>query len=228
MVLTKLKPNEKRGSILLIFLRIHLGLLILKFIFEVYRYSLWAKIYKGIPITQESLIIVELICFFSSAILILLFITCVVLFIAWLYRAYENYIRFQFQPPRFSLYWTALAWFVPFINLRLPYLLMSEVIESYEAILIQRDFIRYKPSRHIIKSWWWITIVGAFLALAFIFSEGLLGYFFLVIAHAFLILSGILVVKMISDIKMMEKGLTELKDVTVDYGDDPTLLDNEL
>jgi len=150
------------------------------------------------------LITVELIFFFSSAILILLFVACIVLFIAWFYRAYVNYIRFQFQPPRFSLYWTGLSWFVPFVNLRLPYLLMSDLFDSYESILIQRDFIRYQPSRHIVKIWWWITLIGAFLALVFIFSEGLLGYFFLVIAHAFLILSGILVVKLISDLILME------------------------
>lgn len=227
MALIKLKPNEKRGSILLVFLRINLVLLILKFIFEVYRYSMWSKIYNGVPITHDSYVLVELIAFFTSALLILLFIACVVLFISWLYRSYENYALYQSQPSKFRLYWTALSWFVPIINLRLPYLILSELIESYEAILMKHEYIRYKPSRHIIKSWWWITLVGAFIAFGFIFSDRLLGHFFLVIAHAFLILSGILAVKIVSDTVMMEKGITDLKGVTVNYGGDSNLLDEE-
>jgi hypothetical protein len=61
---------------------------------------------------------------------LLMFIVCIVLFILWFRRAYNNLNIHGKAYTKYAEGWAAGAWFVPFLNLGRPYLIMQEIWEK--------------------------------------------------------------------------------------------------
>lgn len=89
-------------------------------------------------------------------------------FLSWFHRAYTNLVRMNLS----TNYRTRLAiwsFFIPVINLYMPYKIMCEIWVKTNALVLEGDVNRQKECmKHFI--WWWI------LWLASIFAAGLYFY----------------------------------------------------
>jgi predicted nucleic acid-binding Zn ribbon protein len=84
-------------------------------------------------------------------------ILCIVLFILWFRRAYNNLNRSGRTATQFDEGWAAGSWFVPFLNLGRPYQIMKEIWEKTQ--LATTNLLTYRKSD--IVGWWWaIWILG--------------------------------------------------------------------
>lgn len=83
---------------------------------------------------------------------IVVYIVCMVLFILWFRRAYNN-LNLSFKAnTKYAEGWAAGAWFVPFINLVRPYFIMQEIwVKTQEAT---HNLITHKNGK--IIGWWWV------------------------------------------------------------------------
>ncbi|MFN0082311.1 MAG: DUF4328 domain-containing protein [Ferruginibacter sp.] len=86
-----------------------------------------------------------------------LYIVCIVLFIMWFRRAYNNLNLSERARTKYSDGWAAGAWFVPFLNLGRPFLMMQEIWEKTQEAT--HNLINYKSGK-IIGWWWGIWIVN--------------------------------------------------------------------
>lgn len=87
-------------------------------------------------------------------------IAVAVLFIIWFYRAYKNLVPLGAPAPRRSPGWTIGAWFVPFLDLVLPKLMLNEVWRGSEPEPGGDPAKVAIPAFHHL---WWAAWVVAFL-----------------------------------------------------------------
>ena len=86
-----------------------------------------------------------------------MFIVCIVLFILWFRRAYNNLNLSGRTITKFDEGWAAGAWFVPFLNLGRPYQIMKEIWEKTQQATT--NLLTYRKSD--IVGWWWaVWIIG--------------------------------------------------------------------
>jgi hypothetical protein len=78
-----------------------------------------------------------------------------VVFVVWLYRIYRQAGAVTAYPFRWPSGWTVGCWFVPFLNLYLPYRLTADVARSVALAM-----------RAIVGTWWGLFLVGGPLTLA--------------------------------------------------------------
>ena len=81
-----------------------------------------------------------------------IYIVCIVLFIMWFRRAYNNLNLSERVYTKYPEGWAAGAWFVPFLNLARPYFIMKEIWEKTQEAT--HNLISFKPSK--IVGWWWV------------------------------------------------------------------------
>ncbi len=80
------------------------------------------------------------------------YIACIVFFILWFRRAYNNLNLSNKAYTKYAEGWAAGAWFVPFINLARPYFIMQEIwVKTQEAT---HNLITHKNGK--IIGWWWV------------------------------------------------------------------------
>ncbi len=80
-----------------------------------------------------------------------IYFVCIVLFIMWFRRAYNNLNLSERATTKYAEGWAAGGWFVPFLNLGRPYLIMQEIWEKTQEAT--HNLISYKSSK--IIGWWW-------------------------------------------------------------------------
>jgi hypothetical protein len=82
-------------------------------------------------------------------------IACVVCFISWLHRAYENMRALSPPHPRFGSGWAIGGWFVPFLNLVRPKQIINDVYNSGRPS---------DPPPAWLGLWWAAFIISGFLS----------------------------------------------------------------
>lgn len=80
-----------------------------------------------------------------------IYIVCIVLFIMWFRRAYNNLNLSGRENTKYAEGWASGAWFVPFLNLGRPYLIMLEIWEKTQRAT--ENLISTKSGK--IIGWWW-------------------------------------------------------------------------
>jgi len=89
----------------------------------------------------------------------LFYIGVTVVFIQWFRRAYYNLHTIS-KDLSFSEGWAAGAWFVPFMNLGRPFVIMKEMMFVAESLLIKANYVTEKDARRrSVGIWWTLWIV---------------------------------------------------------------------
>ncbi len=205
-------PNASRIQALQVALRISLIFYGLKFVFELFRYSIWTKVSKGIPISSRQLGVVELIEENTLKFQIILFVICGILFMSWMHRSYNNLA--QFQRLKASPIVSIIGWMVPMFSFIGPFLIYSEIVGGLEEHLAKQNYIRRDSRRFSIKNWWWITWIIAQVVILFSFGYTRTELFYAAVATLLFLISNFLILSSLNDTKMLEQGIGRLKNVT--------------
>ncbi len=153
-----LPDNAQRAKNILIAFYIMLACEV-AFMFSTFlQYNLLLRIKKGDYLQSEAEandIRHQIIAYSNVAI----YIVCIVLFILWFRRAYNNLNLSGRENTRYAEGWASGAWFVPFLNLGRPYLIMLEIWDKTQRAT--ENLIITKGGK-IIGWWWALWIINNF------------------------------------------------------------------
>lgn len=196
------------------------------------QYNLLQKILKGNYTAEEASandLRQQIIAFFNGAI----YIVCIVLFIMWFRRAYNNLSLSGREYTKYGEGWAAGAWFVPFLNLGRPYLIMQEIWDKTQRAT--ENLITIKGNK--IIGWWWVLWlifnVGSYITLKLLSIgeiDGLLKSTIAAIIFNFIEMAAlILLIIIIKNVAVFEKNLQHslLNEVDVDGEDKLNFIVNE-
>jgi len=221
-----IQPNESRINAVLVILRISLVFYILKFVFELFRNSLWAKIRKGELISPNQRDWIELFEVISIAVQLTLFTLVIIFLTRWLYRSYKN--LGQFRKLRNGEYMPVVSWFVPIYNWVGPFLIYTEIVLGYEDILVKNNFLRQNLRRVYLKNWWWFSFVIAQILWFISFGHDQYNFFSNALGTGFFLVANLLLLASLADVKIMENGIAEMKDVHYQQDDASDILDTDI
>ncbi|GEM_PF-4380172 len=96
-----------------------------------------------------------------------------VFFILWLYRAYSN-LQKRSEEELYAKNWIIFAWFIPLVNLFLPYRLMKNLFSTTELLLKNDSVDQRIKTKKILLDWqilFVFTIVFGWLFFVFQFMK---------------------------------------------------------
>ncbi|WP_029905391.1 DUF4328 domain-containing protein [Prevotella sp. 10(H)] len=176
----KLRPNEQRGRYAIATMWLILGLNIFILLFNISIFIV-NKIISENGYASESTYYLYKINFFISRFTTLLYltviITSIITFIKWFRRAYYN-LGILTNECAYDDSWATKGWFIPIMNLYIPYRIMMELYEKTDKYLWEKHIMcehqqeyedKLKPG---LVKWWW--------TLYLIVSIGVYGFQFIV------------------------------------------------
>ncbi|HLG02454.1 MAG TPA: DUF4328 domain-containing protein [Bacteroidia bacterium] len=131
-----------------------------------------------------------------------------VFYVLWMLRAYANLHRAGIAL-EYAEGWVVGAWFIPIMNLFVPYTIARETWMKTEAAFREEDFEGQKPSA---VSNWWTTYIIAVIAsvISWVFSRNSfieVGFFFSFLTFLFLIFSAIAGARMVKKFGRIEEEM---------------------
>lgn len=131
-------------------------------IFNTYKLDFLHKVKIGEDFNQMDAELIDHIDQLLGVTLIGLYISYMILFIMWFRRAYFN-LHQKFDYLQLSEGWAAGAWFVPFLNLFRPYVIMKEMVEESANYLRKVGVDVGSKAKNILIPWWTFTVISMIL-----------------------------------------------------------------
>lgn len=93
-----------------------------------------------------------------NTVTILSYLGCGVAFSVWTYRMYANQARLEISHTEVTPFAAAIGYFIPFVNLYLPYKYLTEIWENLQFV-ISKHHGQYNETR-LIGFWWLIFVIS--------------------------------------------------------------------
>ena len=221
----ELRPNDQRAKIAIAMIWVLWASTAFIIFYNAIIFPLSYRVFSDWDINQIfqiHLIISKILSTLYIIINLSLFIT----FIRWFKRAYSN-LNTITNNTFYGESWAIKCWFIPFMNLYIPFLMMKELYEKTDNYLFERqlliDSTEEYTDRLNLKSvnWWWAFIVLFSLVSIFLFliSRYAMKYYFMIgfvgifsfIKLITLAISGIFTIKIIKNYSKAEEILFQLE-----------------
>lgn len=165
--MNNLKPNNKRGKNAIFLIWIILGSFLVTLVLA-FTSGILSSISSSY--TEENSVVLTLIhiadraIIFTDYLIIVLFIISIVTFILWFRRAYYN-LRLFSGTTELGNGWAAGVWFVPIMNLVVPYQMMKEMYIKTDRYLLIENTEEYQNKRLKVTTvnWWWSLWIGTMI-----------------------------------------------------------------
>jgi hypothetical protein len=154
-----IKDNSLRSKTIYYIMLATVFLNMIYFFSNFLQYQLLEKSLAGESITQEAATMNNLRQQIFAIVILALLVVNIIFLILWFRRAYNNLHLIGAPALRFSEGWAAGAWFVPFLNLGRPYVIMKEICENtvYYVRKINPEFASSSPEK--LLGWWWALYI---------------------------------------------------------------------
>jgi hypothetical protein len=164
MFLKRLNSNQQRSGAAIIVLRVAIAMEILMLFFCVFKLKYVLSIIDEQDFSPEKFLIFTIIDAVVSLTYLIVFIACIVRFIRWFRRAYNN-LHLIYSDLKYSEGWAAASWFVPVLFFYRPYIIMKELFYKTREFLENNNMqISQKSERIELNIWWFlwvlITVIG--------------------------------------------------------------------
>ncbi|CAN5752636.1 hypothetical protein BH11BAC7_BH11BAC7_26910 [soil metagenome] len=204
--LNPISPNEERSKTLILFFRIYLILLAFCAFVE---FVTAASFSGSLDLLDTTKIILGVTII--SVIRLIAYLTLAIIFIMWMRRAYNNLHKAGYPNLRHKEGWASGAWFVPFVNLGRPVIIMREIWNATQHTFRRQGVTFEKTEDNITGSWWTLfllsnfaTQIGSYLLRD---REYEAGYTMAAIGTIAYILCGFIAINMIKRISHMETDM---------------------
>ncbi|SCY67303.1 DUF4328 domain-containing protein [Flavobacterium caeni] len=149
-----LKPNQQRAQLTIVLLWIVLALYALLAISSYFEYRLLQSWQDGATVSMEAAEANDARQQLLVIVMVIAYIATIVAFISWFRRAYYN-LHQRVSGLSQTEGWAAGAWFVPFVNLYMPYQIMKELYtETFEIMGSKKgEYPEHFTASYV--GWWW-------------------------------------------------------------------------
>ncbi|MFV0420478.1 MAG: DUF4328 domain-containing protein [Dysgonomonas sp.] len=162
----QLRPNEQRAKAAIDLIWIVMSINIIILILSVAEVFFLMQDANGQEVSQTAVDICNTLLGIADWFIFIAFVLSAITFIRWFRRAYYN-LHTIAGKTEYSAGWAAGSWFIPFVNLYIPYSIMKELYEKTDQYLAVHDNIGYSADRLRTDyvGWWWAlciicTIIG--------------------------------------------------------------------
>lgn len=155
----ELRPNAQRGNYALAMIWAVLSLSVIILISEILQITFYS--------TDSSSEVVDWLIVATglpSLLYIIALIASAVTFIMWFRRAYYN-LRIKTGRTEYTDGWAAGGWFVPFLNLYIPYKIMKELFVKTDQYLYNECEQPYttRLNKSYVTGWWALWLISGFV-----------------------------------------------------------------
>jgi hypothetical protein len=157
---SKIKSNKQRAERAMLWVEIVLFLdILLWFVYLLYVFI------NGGQVPKNNINVYDTYDIIASIIYSTPFIISVITFIMWFFRAYAN-LHQKVERLLYTEGWAVGSWFIPIINLYIPYNIMKELYSKTRNIIADdknlSEQFKFKES---VIGWWWLLWVISFVLL---------------------------------------------------------------
>lgn len=155
-----LRPNDERARYAITMIWIVMILELFSILSGYLQYELLMAVADGRPLNMEEAESNDLREQTVSILYLIAFILSGIAFLNWFRRAYYN-LHQKVNHLQFAENNAVWAWFIPFVNLGRPYMIMKELFTE-TRILLTRHGVSFKDSvtSSTLSSWWVLWIVN--------------------------------------------------------------------
>lgn len=155
----ELRPNSQRAKKAIALIWVVMITCVITLILEIIQLLVSYEIIPEEYISENTSFIIASIAGYTAILTFLALITSAITFIQWFRRAYYN-LEKKMNKLEYSNGWAAGAWFIPIINLFVPYRIMKELYIKTDQYLLLNSKEPYteRLKTDYVKGWWTIWI----------------------------------------------------------------------
>ena len=154
----KLRFNEQRGKIAVLVVWIMLSVDVLMGLSNYFQYRMILGWENGEMYSMEAAQANDSRQIWIAVLMVIIFVVHFVTFIMWFRRAYFN-LHLRVRNLEHSEGWAAGSWFVPFVNLYMPYQIMRELYLETYALLGGKKGQYPENYTTAYVGWWWSLVI---------------------------------------------------------------------
>lgn len=156
----QLRPNEQRARAAIDLIWIVMSINIIILILNVGEVFFLMQDANGQEVPQTAVEICGTLLGIADWLVFVASVVSIITFIRWFRRAYYN-LHTITGKTEYSDGWAAGSWFIPFVNLYIPYNIMSELYVKTDQYLFAQNNIGYSTSRLRTDyiGWWWALFI---------------------------------------------------------------------
>lgn len=148
----------KRSKVLLAFFIIYIVSTVLSIFAELYEIGMYNKILREGFISESEELLKDIFVLLTVLFQFLVIIVTYVLFCMWIHRAYRNVKVLHNDKLLYSPGWAVGWYFIPIVNLVLPFLVMREIWKGSSPHGVIGDKLAWKKERgSALLVFWWIS-----------------------------------------------------------------------
>ncbi len=159
------RPNDRRAKWAIVSLYVALAGCVLFALVNVINFYILFKNHSDTPVLLEEWNTLLIAYSVGTILYAITYLICVIFFILWFVRAYQNIqihlpnSRFRYKP------WVAVvSWFIPIWNLFGPYQIATDLFDRTERYLVSEDAMDLTPKYDLVKgTWWGLWIISAII-----------------------------------------------------------------
>jgi hypothetical protein len=213
MILIKNNLNRANFARIIFYLLLTISIVFFYALYEQYELLTDAK--NGIAVTHQAAISNQMHIQIISVINIILLCTSIIVFLMWIYRAYDNLTKLNITTLNFTPGWAVGFWFVPILSLVNPYTAMREIWEETQNYTLSKEQKQNLIKPTLVRIWWALYLTNIFVSyFVLIFFKGdssidglLTLTTALMVSNTFTIAVKIVTLVMINKIAIFEKNL---------------------
>lgn len=133
---------------------------ILSLIIEVPLFLLGENILSTDNIDQNIILVVDSISSYTTLLTLAASIISIITFIRWFKQAYYN-IELRVGKLKYNNIWTIASWFIPIVNLFIPYEMMKDLYTKTDQYLLCHSMEPYteRLKTNYVNGWWTLWII---------------------------------------------------------------------
>jgi len=125
------------------------------------QYIMLADMQYGISISEATIDSNDTVIYIVGIIQTTIALLTVIAFLLWFYKSFKNVMSLSNQSLRFSAIWSVGGFFVPLLNLVIPYKVAKEIWYASNDVAYDPNLLNKRPMVVFIMLWWLLFIISS-------------------------------------------------------------------
>lgn len=165
-----IKNNIKRANAARIIFYSLVAISIISFYSHFLQYQILTDFNNGLSITEETANQNNIRQQVVAIVNLLLLLSSIVVFLMWVYRAYDNLTKLGINRLSCTPGWAVGYWFVPIMSLFKPFVVMKEIWDETQAYILPEEDKHATKKSYLVGAWWTFYLINGIGSYAVVFA----------------------------------------------------------